>query len=86
MGKEEMKNKISMALKDPVLQIGFEIICKNLSELKKENTELKRIVEMVAMINKGIYTEDGIKAIYAEAEQFLKENPNELLDVYDLPS
>jgi len=41
MGKEEMKNKISMALKDPVLQIGFEIICKNLSELESENAELK---------------------------------------------
>lgn len=41
MGKEEMKNKISMALKDPVLQIGFEIICKNLSELEKKNEELK---------------------------------------------
>lgn len=42
MGKEEMKNKISMALKDPVLQIGFEIICKNLSELEKENEKLKK--------------------------------------------
>ena len=41
MGKEEMKNKISMALKDSVLQIGFEIICKNLSELEAENAELK---------------------------------------------
>ena len=43
MGKEEMKNKISMALKDPVLQIGFEIICKNLSELEKENATLKEL-------------------------------------------
>ena len=32
--KDEIKDKISMALKDPVLQQGFEIICK-------ENTELK---------------------------------------------
>ena len=31
---------ISMALKDPTLQQGFEIICKNLSELEKENAEL----------------------------------------------
>ena len=43
MGKEEMKNKISMALKGPVLQIGFEIICKNLSELEKENATLKEL-------------------------------------------
>ena len=32
--KDEIKDKISMALKDPILQQGFEIICK-------ENTELK---------------------------------------------
>lgn len=32
---------ISMALKDSTLQQGFEIICKNLSELEKENAELK---------------------------------------------
>ena len=34
--KDEMKDKISMALKDPVLQQGFEVICKNLAELEKE--------------------------------------------------
>lgn len=70
---DNLKNKISIALKDPILQLGFEIICKKLVELEKENAELKRIVKMVAMIKKGIYTEEGIKAIYAEAEQFLKE-------------
>ena len=36
--KDEMKNRISMALKDPILQQGFEIICK-------ENTELKLKLE-----------------------------------------
>ena len=41
MTKNEMKDKISMALKDTVLQQGFEIICKNLAELEKENAELK---------------------------------------------
>ena len=41
MTKEELKNKISMALKDPILQQGFEIICKNLAGLEKENAELK---------------------------------------------
>lgn len=39
--KDEMKNRISMALKDHILQQGFEIICKNLAELEKENAELK---------------------------------------------
>lgn len=41
MGKDEMKNKISMALKDPILQQGFEIICKENTELQNENAELK---------------------------------------------
>lgn len=42
MSKDEMKNRISLALKDPILQQGFELICKNLAELEKENTELKK--------------------------------------------
>jgi exonuclease VII small subunit len=46
MTKDEMKSRISMALKDPILQQGFEIICKNLSELEKENAELKNQLEM----------------------------------------
>ena len=33
MTKDEMKDKISMALKDPILQQGFEIICKENAEL-----------------------------------------------------
>ena len=36
MTKDEMKDKISMALKDPILQQGFEIICKNLAELEEK--------------------------------------------------
>ncbi len=36
MIKDEIKNRISMALKDPVLQQGFEIICKENAELKGE--------------------------------------------------
>lgn len=42
MSKEDMMNKISFALKDPVLQMGFEVICSKLSRLERENTELKR--------------------------------------------
>lgn len=34
MNKNEMKNRISIALKDPILQQGFEIICKENEELK----------------------------------------------------
>ena len=36
MTKDEIKNRISMALEDPVLQQGFEIICKENTELKGE--------------------------------------------------
>lgn len=36
MTKEEMKNRISLALKDPILQQGFEIICKENAELKEK--------------------------------------------------
>lgn len=42
--KDEMKNRISMALKDPILQQGFEIICKNLAELKTENNKLLDVI------------------------------------------
>ena len=45
MTKDEMKNKISMTLKDPVLQQGFEVICKNLAELEKEKCELLGIIQ-----------------------------------------
>ena len=44
MTKDEMKNKISMALKDPILQQGFEIICKELEELEAENQRLTNLV------------------------------------------
>jgi hypothetical protein len=36
---------ISMELKNPTLQQGFEIICKKIAELEKENTELKEALK-----------------------------------------
>ena len=45
MTKDEMKDKISMALKDSILQMGFEVICIKLSRLEKENAELKEQIE-----------------------------------------
>ena len=47
MTKDEMKDKISFALKDPILQQGFKIICKNIAELEKENTELKEKISFL---------------------------------------
>lgn len=65
MTKDEIKNRISMALKDPVLQQGFEIICK-------ENTELKEIIknlidDLTAIDGEEIRELEAVK----EAEQFL---------------
>jgi len=45
MTKEEMKNRISMALKDPILQQGFECICKNLAELEKAYNEAEELLD-----------------------------------------
>lgn len=49
MTKDELKNRISMALKDPILQQGFEIICKENAELKEEvknNEDLATVAYM----------------------------------------
>ena len=40
MSKEDMMNKISFGLKDPILQMGFEVISSKLSRLEKENKEI----------------------------------------------
>lgn len=40
--KDKMKDKISMALKDPILQMGFEVICSKLSRLEKKMLSLKQ--------------------------------------------
>lgn len=45
MSKEDIMNRISFALKDPVLQMGFEVICSKLARLEKENAELKEQIE-----------------------------------------
>ena len=45
MTKDEMKNRISMALKDPTLQQGFEIICKENAELKKACDETQELLD-----------------------------------------
>lgn len=41
----DLMNKISFALKDATLAQGFEIICKRISELEKENENLKEVNE-----------------------------------------
>lgn len=82
MGKEELKNKISMSLKDPVLQIGFEIICKNLSELERENAELKEDIENLEGIKlsqgSALETEYMINESLKTDNAKLKERNSEL--------
>ena len=51
MSKEDMMNKISFALKDPILQMGFEVICSKLARLEKENAELEEQCLLLADCN-----------------------------------
>lgn len=51
MSKEDIMNRISFALKDPVLQMGFEVICSKLARLEKENAELKEQCSILADCN-----------------------------------
>ena len=63
MTKDEMKNRISMTLKDPVLQQGFEIICKENAELRektvkarKRHTKAKEIIKDFMTVVKSSHT------------------------------
>ena len=51
MSKEDIMNRISFALKDSVLQMGFEVICSKLARLEKENAELKEQCLILADCN-----------------------------------
>ena len=77
MTKDEMKNRISMSLKDPILQQGFEIICKNLLELEKENAELrKKNLSLRDAVDMQMYTNTANKEIadmqLTKAKELLK--------------
>jgi hypothetical protein len=63
--KDELKNRISMALKDPVLQQGFEIICK-------ENAELKAIADFQTSSNMDRYFQ--LKRSKERISELEKEN------------
>ena len=59
--KDEMKNRISLALKDPILQQGFEIICKENAELKKKKEEIE-IMTNFCKACKKMHTDQLTKA------------------------
>lgn len=72
--KDEIKNKISMALKNPILQQGFEIICKNLAELEKENAELRAIAENQQSSNMERYFKNKeLEKENVKAKEIIKE-------------
>ena len=56
MSKENMMNRISLALKDPILQMGFEVICSKLSRLENENAEMKEQLTKAKEIIKDYMT------------------------------
>lgn len=51
MTKDEMKNRISMALKDPILQQGFEIICKENIQLTKAKEIIQDLIDSLEVID-----------------------------------
>lgn len=66
MTKDEMKNRISMALKDPILQQGFECICK-------ENAELKSIADFQTSSNMNRYFQlKRSKEQFTKAKEIIK--------------
>ena len=66
MTKDEMKNRISMALKDPILQQGFEIICK-------ENAELKARLDAINLLTPELEKLSKLKKQQlTEAKELLK--------------
>ena len=56
MTKDEMKNRISMALEDPVLQQGFEIICNENAERKGEAVKSQKRLTKAKEIIKDFMT------------------------------
>lgn len=57
MTKDEIKNRISMALKATVLQQGFEIICKENVELKKRDEQLAKAKEIIKRFSEFVNDE-----------------------------
>lgn len=82
----DLKNRISFALKDATLQQGFEIICKRIAELEKGNEELvdkktyleKRIFELEKE-NEDLKAEIGLNEVTIQEQledrvKVIKEN------------
>ena len=76
MTKDEIKSRISMALKDPILQQGFEVICKENTELKKQDEQLTKAKELLTKWVELFKPKGGNippTPVQVETEQFLNE-------------
>ena len=76
MTKDEIKSRISMALKDPILQQGFEVICKENTELKKQDEQLAKAKELLTQWVELFKPKGGNippTPVQVETEQFLNE-------------
>lgn len=61
-----------MTLKDPILQQGFEIICKENAELKKRDEQLIKAKEIIEKLYNQVYGRCGADwELIEQAEQFL---------------
>lgn len=73
MSKEDIMNRISFALKDSVLQMGFEVICSKLARLEKENAELKEQCLILADCNTCKNENVEIKKQLTKAKEIIKD-------------
>lgn len=81
---DEMKNKISMKLGGTDTQLGFEVICKKLMQLEKENTELKT---QISKYEETIDIEQDLnKDAAGEIELYQQENAELKKQLYNLQS
>ena len=77
MTKDEMKDKISMALKDPILRQRFEIICKENAELKEKVSYLEDNLRVARKDRKNLQLKVG-KGL----KEFIKDCPYSALKFY----
>ena len=65
-----MKSKISKALQDPCLQHGFELICKELTELKRDKQSLRADLRTA---KNNLQAKDTVYRLAMEENAKLKE-------------
>ena len=70
-----------MALKDPILQQGFEVICKENTELKKQDEQLIKAKELLTQWVELFKPKGGNippTPVQVETEQFISGQPEQI--------